>query len=63
LTFFVRRIFAALVFGAQLCSARTVIKDATTHAQAASPSDRVTVRMMSSPTCRRAQSASEFSGL
>ena len=30
LMFFVRRIFAALVLGAQLCSARTVSEDVTT---------------------------------
>ena len=35
-TFFVRRIFAALVFGAQLCSARAGSEDNATHAQASS---------------------------
>ena len=35
-TFLVRRIFAALVFGAQLCSARAGSEDNATDAQASS---------------------------
>jgi hypothetical protein len=48
-TFFVRRIFAALVFGAQLCSARAASEDVIKDAHTKSGSDQATVRMMSWP--------------
>jgi hypothetical protein len=46
--FVVRRIFAAVVFGAQLCAAWTVTEHAATQAQATSPSKQATARMMES---------------
>ena len=43
-TFLVRRIFAALVFGAQLCSARAGSEDNATNAQASSAIGQPTIR-------------------
>jgi len=43
------QVFAALVFGAQLCSARAASEDVITDAHTKSGSDQATVRMMSWP--------------
>ena len=51
-TFFVRRIFAALVFGAQLCSARAASEDVIKDAHTKSGSEQATMRMMRSRFAR-----------